>query len=453
MRILQLALDYLRGSLDKPKRRAGAMARSKVVAGLESLEDRRVLSSTGWTPGLINFELERNDTAASATPIAQTSPTRPAADVIYTGGIRRANDIDYYRFVLDRSSTVQIDLYKLNPANSLDKNLDLRLQNSSGRMIRSSTRAGLQSERISRILAAGTYFIRINAADPNVLGPGYQVRLQTTPRPQPPVNPDPNGRTDIKSTALNLGWIGNGQFDVKRTERLGVNGDTSDWYKFTVLWGKESTLRLRYTVTQGTILNLSHRLEDASGNQILLKSNSTSTSTSRDLTLTSSASRLPPGTYYVRFTSPANANLTYNFRVIATPGVWVNPDRNGPNNSLQQVTLLQRSGDGTIPAVMFDRLTPNDKDDFFKVSGPAFKILVTDGDPNDLRIAVFAIYRTGITSAFSDVTEQRIGRTIEVSKKKGDDFSAPNPGLIPLGYIIQVTSLNSIQTIQYRIES
>ena len=67
MGALKMALDYVRNNFTKPKRRAGAISRSQIAAGLESLEDRRVLSSNGWTPGLTNFEQESNNTAASAT--------------------------------------------------------------------------------------------------------------------------------------------------------------------------------------------------------------------------------------------------------------------------------------------------------------------------------------------------------------------------------------------------
>ncbi len=367
MGALKMALDYVRNNFTKPKRRAGAISRSQIAAGLESLEDRRVLSSNGWTPGLTNFEQESNNTAASATLIAQTSTTRPAADVVFTGGIRRANDIDYYRFVLDRASTVQIDLYKLNPANSLDENLDLRLQNSSGTVIRSSARAGFQSERLSQSLTAGTYFIRVNAADADVLGPSYQVRLQTSPRSLPAVNPDPNGRTNGKTQALNLGTIGSNPFNVNRTERLGVTSDTADWYKFTVRAGQESTLRLRYQTTQGSVGNLSYRVENSSGNLIRLTENSLSNRTTKDLSLPTATSRLPAGTYYVRFSSAATANLIYNFRVIAVSNAVANPDPNGRTNGKSQALNLGTIGSNRFDVNRTDRLgVAGDTSDWYK---------------------------------------------------------------------------------------
>jgi hypothetical protein len=394
--------------------------------------------------------------------VSRTAPTATSLGTIGSGqfDVKRTDRLgvngdtsDWYKFTVQSGKESTLRLRYAVTQGSI-RNLSYRVEDASGKVIllkssstSTSTSRDLTLSSAASRLAPGTYYIRFtSASNANLI---YNFRVTGTPNTR--VNPDPNGTSNVRTAALSLGTSGSSQFDVKRSERLGVKGDTSDWYKFTVQSGKESTFRLRYAVTQGSIRNLSYRVEDASGNVISLKS--TSTSTSRDITLSSAASRLAPGTYYIRFTSASNANLIYNFRVTATPNTLVNPDPNGPNNSLQQVTLLRRSGDGTIPAVMFDRLTPNDKDDFFRVRGPAFKIVVTDGDPNDLRISVFAIYRFGIVPAFSDLTEQRIGRTIEVSKKKSDDFSAPTPGTIPLGHIIQVTSLNSIKTIQYRIES
>ena len=431
------AINAIFGSR-KPRRVRLNMMQQEALG--ERLESRVVMSATTLNSAALqsrlSFDIEPNNTRGTAD-FVRSFGTGTHSTTVY-GNTGSGSDIhDWARFTLSgrTSGTIQLS--------GMTQDLDLELHNSSGTRIDRSIRSGKSTDTITLTnLAAGTYYVRVV---PGVTGArsAYALRFGLTVSRPAPTTP----------TAPNLGIVGSGQFDVKRTDRLGVNGDTSNWYKFTVQSGKESTLRLRYTVTQGTIRNLSYRVEDASGKVILLKSNSSSTSTSRDLSLSGSTSRLAAGTYFIRFSSASNANLIYNFRVTATPNTRVNPDPNGPNNSLQQVTPIERSGDKTVPAVKSDLLTPTDKDDFFRVSGPAFKIVVTDGDPNDLRIAVFAIRRSGISPVVSGLTEQRMGKTIEVFEEKNDDFSAPFPGAIPFGYIIQVTSLKSTKTIRYRIES
>ena len=190
MTIFQSIMQRFQSGFSAPRRRAAAGRRSLITAGLECLEDRRVMSADGWLPGF-NFEMESNDTRALADPIAVTSIAAPNADVVFTGAIRRTDDVDYYKFTLHKTSAVQLDVYKLNPSLQMSGDVDLILEDSSGQQLAISNRRGGNSERINQELSAGTYFIKVYPFGATGFGVSYQVRLQSTASstPDPPVVP------------------------------------------------------------------------------------------------------------------------------------------------------------------------------------------------------------------------------------------------------------------------
>ncbi|MEZ6062489.1 MAG: PPC domain-containing protein [Planctomycetaceae bacterium] len=170
--------QIIRFVFSRPRRRSASRSHS-VISGLECLEPKQLLSSTGWEPGP-NFEQEFNDTPAAADTLAVTTRSSPNADVVITGGIRSVGDVDYYEFTLHSRAEVQLDLYKLHPdLYEFRGDLDLKLENSSGSTIARSIRSGGQPERIETTLDAGTYFARVYLYDASGFGESYQVRLQT----------------------------------------------------------------------------------------------------------------------------------------------------------------------------------------------------------------------------------------------------------------------------------
>lgn len=191
MNIFQSMMQRIQFDFSAPRRRASAGRNSLITAGLECLEDRRVMSADGWLPGLNNFEMESNNTRATADQIAVTSIANPNADVVFTGGIRSTTDVDYYKFTLHKTSAVQLDVYKLNPSLQMSGDVDLKLEDSSGQQLGISNRGGGNSERINKQLSAGTYFIKVYPYNSTGFGVAYQVRLQSTASsiPDPPVVP------------------------------------------------------------------------------------------------------------------------------------------------------------------------------------------------------------------------------------------------------------------------
>lgn len=191
----------------RPRRRKNAGSRT-VQAGFESLEDRRVLSSTGWEPGF-NFEQESNDTRALADALATTTPTSPDADVVITGGIRSVSDVDFYKFTLHSQADVQLDLYKLHPDRyRFAGDLDLELVDSSGTRIELSNRGGGSPERIETTLDAGTYFARVYPYDSSGFGVSYQLRLQSEGQNNPvvPGKPTVTGPEDTSDATPAFTW-------------------------------------------------------------------------------------------------------------------------------------------------------------------------------------------------------------------------------------------------------
>ncbi len=210
MTIFQSMMQRIQSGFSAPRRRASAGRRSLITAGLECLEDRRVMSADGWLPGL-NFEMESNDTRALADPIAVTSNANPNVDVVFTGGIRRVNDVDYYKFTLHKTSAVQLDVYKLNPSLQMSGDVDLKLESSTGQQIAISNRSRGNSERINEELSAGTYFIKVYPYNSTGFGVAYQVRLQSTASstPDPPVvpgTPIPAGPSVTSDTTPTFRW-------------------------------------------------------------------------------------------------------------------------------------------------------------------------------------------------------------------------------------------------------
>ena len=71
------------------------------------------------------------------------------------GAVGGVDELDYYAFTLNEARTVSLDLREQ------DANADLYLENAEGKVLYSSVEAGTADERISELLSAGTYYVRI----------------------------------------------------------------------------------------------------------------------------------------------------------------------------------------------------------------------------------------------------------------------------------------------------
>jgi hypothetical protein len=91
------------------------------------------------------------------------------------GLINPSGDNDYYKFVITTGGTITMTL------TTLPANYHLRLLNSSGSTLQSSTNSGTNNETINRTVSAGTYYARVypsNSSNWNASS-CYTLRVQT----------------------------------------------------------------------------------------------------------------------------------------------------------------------------------------------------------------------------------------------------------------------------------
>jgi uncharacterized protein len=122
------------------------------------------------------------------------------------GLLNPANDNDYYKFVITTGGTITMTL------TTLPANFHLRLLNSSGTTLQTSSNAGTTNETITRTVTAGTYYARVypsnnkqwNAANCYTL----KVQLGTAARVNPMVSLFPNpvkNKLMVSFDGFNLG--------------------------------------------------------------------------------------------------------------------------------------------------------------------------------------------------------------------------------------------------------
>ena len=101
---------------------------------------------------------------------------------------KRFDASDYRRFRMTATGTMRFVL------SDLSGNADLYLEDENGNVLRRSRRSGTGSETFSRELAAGTYYVRVNAIDDGKIR--YQLRYRRDPQ-----------RGESYETAINLGNV------------------------------------------------------------------------------------------------------------------------------------------------------------------------------------------------------------------------------------------------------
>lgn len=128
-----------------------------------SLYDWRV--RTNCSGGTSSFAQAQFTTAAASScpdiyDISTNGTISGAATIPFNtdvfGLINPSGDNDYYRFVITTGGTATASLTNL-PAN-----YNLRIYNSSGSLLASSTLSGTNNESISRTYSPGTYYVRVN---------------------------------------------------------------------------------------------------------------------------------------------------------------------------------------------------------------------------------------------------------------------------------------------------
>jgi subtilisin family serine protease len=126
----------------------------------------------------------------------------------YQDWVGSSDTNDYYRFTLANTSNFNLSL------TGMTADADVRLLNSAGSTITSSTSGGSTAESISRQLGAGTYYVQVFPYSTS--NTSYNLSLAATPTSTITI-----AATDANAAETNLGQVINpGQFALARTGSL-----------------------------------------------------------------------------------------------------------------------------------------------------------------------------------------------------------------------------------------
>jgi hypothetical protein len=182
--------------------------------------------------------------------------------------VNPADPNDYYRFTLGGPATLNLRM------DGLSADADVELLSSTGALIARSVNSGAQAESIARLLAAGTYYVRVFPY--GSASTGYSLTLSATAA-------SADGAGNSYSTALNISALGS---SWTFQDAVGTS-DTNDYIRFTV--DRQGTFNLRL---DGLSADADVQLINSSG---LVASSRNTGTTSESITRTLSA-----GTYYIR---------------------------------------------------------------------------------------------------------------------------------------------------------
>ena len=231
----------------------------------------------GWT----------RETAFNIGNLTGVTSTRTRSGTVNTA----SNPTDYRRFTLTETRTMRFEL------RNLSANADLRLENTAGGWIQGSTLSGTSVETIVRTLAAGTYYIRVDARDTGTIRYQLRYRVQSTP----------DGWT--RETAFNIGNLTSLSSTHIRSGTVTEASNRSDYRRFTLT--DTRTVRFELRNLSG---NADLYLEDETGRSLQY---STMSGTSVD----SIVRTLDAGTWYIRVTGRDRSPVRYqlHYRLQSTP--------------------------------------------------------------------------------------------------------------------------------------
>ncbi|MEO8496951.1 MAG: PPC domain-containing protein [Planctomycetota bacterium] len=335
---------------------------------VESLEDRRLM--TGDLGG---------NTLAAATNLGSLEGNREVSDWVGQADIN-----DYYRVQLGQRGDVRLGL------DGLRADADLRLLDSGGRTIASSTRGGSNAESISVALQPGTYFVQVYrySGDTN-----YRLTLNATPNA--PSVPDYAGNS--LGSARNLGVLSG---ERSYADFVG-NSDRDDYYRFEL--AARSTFEL---ALDGLRADADVQLLDSSGRTIGSSTRGGSQSESIRRTLEA-------GTYYARvYRYSGDSEYRLTLRAEAE-----GPADNAGNSREQARNLGTLSGSVTLT----DFVGQADRADFYRFhvnSASNFRLRM-DGLSADADVQLLDASGRYIAGSFNgSMNPEAVDRVIE----SGDYF-------------------------------
>lgn len=207
---------------------------------------------------------------------------------------------DFYKFTLNRSSTIQFQL------SNLRANADLLLLNAAGRVLGRSRKGGTQAEQVNRQLTSGTYYVQVLNR-----GNGTQYRLSgstisggTTP-------------TGTRTNPINLGVLTGGAVTRLQDTAVGVS-DQATYYKFQL--GQISDISIALSQVSGGGSMFLYFDRNRNGQFDINSLITTGTGTESINTPISSLPLAPNTTYFLEVSRNSSFNrMTYNLTVNANP--------------------------------------------------------------------------------------------------------------------------------------
>jgi len=306
---------------DRAMMAAGNYLANLINSGLVSKSIAGVASAPGTSPSaLVDDSYEENDTRATARNLGTLTGSTTLSNLVMADGA------DYYSFTITSAATSAHSI-TMNFTHS-QGDLDLRLLNSSGTILKRSEGVS-NTETVSLSgLAAGTYFIQAYGYRA-VTNPSYSLTINTPG----PLADDAYENNDTQATASNLGTL---------TSATTINSlalaDAADWFTFTTTGTGTSSdfVRINFTNSQG---NLALELYNAAGTRI---GSANGTGNSEQILLTG----LTAGTYSVRVLGNSGAtNPSYSLTIdppsaAAADDAYENNDTQATASNLGTLTTV-----------------------------------------------------------------------------------------------------------------
>lgn len=240
---------------------------------------------------------DKSDYTLSVTAKADGNTRQSAQNITvspevtnFSGSITTQEPNKYYRFELDKPSSLKLNL------TGLTANADIKLLDSQGKEINNSKNLGNKAEALtSPSLNAGVYYIQILAG---VTGAKTSYNLQVSATPEP-------GNILKQAQDITVG------FQAKTYNNFIGQGDYKDYYRF------ELKDRSNFSLDVTGLKDASVKLLDESGGEI-----ATSKLNAQGKQLIHS--NIPAGTYYLEFsqneTSQNNSNYSFSVKAITDVG-------------------------------------------------------------------------------------------------------------------------------------
>ncbi len=312
----------------------------------------------------------------------------------FRDSVDRGDRKDYYKFTLTRRKEFSLLL------TNLSANANVQLLDADGRMIKSSTKRGADSESIAKVLNAGDYFVQVYSAGKNV-DTDYRLTLSANAVGFSKPDRVGNGR----DTARNLGTLRRS----KRAKDFVGSNDKNDFYRFNL--SEESEFNLLLT---GLEANANVRLMNSRGRVIQTSANRGEADERIERTLGA-------GDYFIHVLPYKRSDTAYKLRLFATETNNDNPDTGEPGNS--------RGNARNVGTLRGDR---------------TFQDFIGSGDTNDYyrfdleRKSDFGLALTGLSADAEVQLLNGSGQVIESSTGPGSSTETITRSLNAGSYYVRV---------------